>query len=56
MYHIGTISDILRQRVDFGSVVRALDFYSGGPGSNHVKDAGFFSSYASFLSYEFSYS
>ena len=39
MYHICTISDILRQGVN--SLVRALDFYSGGPGSNPIWDVGF---------------
>ena len=34
------------------TVVRALDFYPVGPGSNPIWDVGFFSSYAWFLSYE----
>ena len=50
MYHICTISDILRQGVDsFGSVVRALDFYPGGPGSNPIRDVGFFQAMYHFL-------
>ena len=40
----------------FGSVVRALDFYPGSPGSNPIRDVGFFSNCASYLYYEFSYS
>ena len=40
----------------FGSVVRTFDFYPGNRGSNPIRDVGFFSSYASFLIYEFSYS
>ena len=35
-------------------MVRALDFYPGGPGSNSIRNVGFFSSYASFVRYEFS--
>ena len=42
MYPISTISDILRQGVDFGSVVRALDFYPSGLRSNPIRDLGFF--------------
>ena len=38
------------------SLGRVLDFYHGDPGSNHIRDVGFFSDYASSLSYEFSYS
>ena len=33
-------------------MVRVLDFYPGGPGSNPIWDAGFFSSYASSLEKE----
>ena len=53
IYHISTTFDILRL---FGSVVRALDFYPGGPGSNPIRDMGFFSNYASFFTYKCSYS
>ena len=43
MYHIGTISDILRQGVDsLAQVVRALDFYPDDSGSNPTRDVGFF--------------
>ena len=42
------------QRV--GSVVKALDFYPGGPVSNPVRDVEFFSNYVASHSYEFSYS
>ena len=42
-YHIRTISDIMRQEVGlFGSVVRALDLYPGGPASNSIRDVEFF--------------
>ena len=50
MYHIGTISDILRQGVgSFGSVVRALDFYPGDRGSSPIRDVGFFQTMHHFL-------
>ena len=39
-----------------GSVVRAFDFYPGGPVSNPIRDVEFVSNYASSHSYEFSYS
>ena len=42
MGHISTISDILRQGVDSLAQVRAMDFYPGGPGSNPIRDVGFF--------------
>ena len=49
MYHISTISDNTASGSRlFGSVVRALDFYPGGPGWNPIRDVGFFSNYASF--------
>ena len=40
----------------FGSVISSFDFYPDGPGSNPIRDVGFFSNYTSFLIYEFSYS
>ena len=40
----------------FGSVVRALNLSPGDPGSNPIRDVGFFTNYASFLLDEFSYS
>ena len=33
----------------FGSVVRALDFYPGNPGSNPMRDVGFFQTMHHFL-------
>ena len=42
MYHISTISDMQRQAVDSGSVVRALDFYPVDAGSNPIRDVEFF--------------
>ena len=49
MYPIRTPSDILRQGVDFDSVVRALDFYPGDPGSNPIRDMGYFQTMHQFL-------
>ena len=45
MYHICTISDILRQGVD--SLAQWLD--PGGPGSNPIRDVGFFQAMYHFL-------
>ena len=56
MYPISTISDILHQGVNSGSLVKALDFYPSGPGSNPFHQGHeIFSNYASFLIHEFSY-
>ena len=43
---ISTISEGSRL---FGSVVTALDFYRGGPGSNPIRDVGFFQTMRHFL-------
>ena len=57
MYHISTISDTLRQGVD--SLAQWLEHWISTPAIRVRIPSGtwdFFSSYASFLSYEFSYS
>ena len=56
MYHISTISDILRQGVD--SLAQWLEHWISTPAIRVQIPSGtwdFYSSYASFLSYEFSY-
>ena len=50
MYHIYTISDILRQRVDsLAQWLEQLDFYPGGPVSNPIRARDFFKLRFNFL-------